>query len=81
MEVIWDKLGAIIGAIITALGGFYMYDRKVTHERLNRVEQHQVEDRVDIRVIQSQYKELKEDLQEIKDQNVLMLKLLTSRRK
>jgi len=66
MEDLWNKLGAVIGAIITALGGFYMYDRKTTHDRLTKVENDIVQSKMDIKVIEVRFSELKEDTTEIK---------------
>ena len=76
-----DKIGAIIAAIITALGGFYMYDRKIIHDRLVKVETDLAQNKTDIKVIEAKFIELKEDTQEIKESQKLMLDLLTKRRK
>ncbi len=81
MEVIWDKLGAIIGAIITALGGFYMYDRKTTHERLTKVESELAQSKIDIKVIETRFTELKEDTEEIKESQKAIINLLTKRKR
>ena len=81
MEDIWDKLGAIVAAVITALGGFYMYDRKVTHERLTKVEDDLEQSKIDIKVIEVKFAELKEDLAEIKSSQKAIIELLTPRRK
>lgn len=81
MEDIWDKLGAIIGAIITALGGFYMYDRKTTHERLTKVESELAQHKVDIKVIEVKFSELKEDTEEIKESQKAIIELLTKRKR
>ena len=81
MEVLWDKIGAIIAAIITALGGFYMYDRKTTSDRLTKVENDLAQNKTDIKVIEAKFVELKEDTQEIKESQKIMLELLTQRRK
>lgn len=81
MEAIWDKLGAIIGAIITALGGFYMYDRKTTNERLTKVESQIAQHKIDIKVIEVKFSELKEDTEEIKESQKAIISLLTKRRK
>lgn len=81
MEDIWDKLGAIVGAIITALGGFYMYDRKTTHDRLTKVESELSQTKTDIKVIEVRFSELKEDTEEIKSSQKAIIDLLTKRRK
>ena len=64
MEDLWDKLGAIVAAIITAFGGFYMYDRKTTNERITKVESELAQSKSDIRVIETKFTELKEDTKE-----------------
>ena len=81
MEVLWDKLGAIIAAIITALGGFYMYDRRIAHERLLKIETDVAQSKTDIRVLESRFVELKEDTEEIKESQKAIISLLTKRRK
>ena len=81
MEDIWDKIGAIIAAIITALGGFYMYDRKTTHERLTKVENDLSQNKIDIKVIEAKFVELKADTEEIKSSQKDIINLLNKRRK
>lgn len=80
MENIWDKIGAIIAAIITALGGFYMYDRKTTNDRLSKVESDIVQNKMDIKVIETKFLELKEDTTEIKETQKAIYNLLTRRK-
>lgn len=81
MDDLWDKIGVIIAAIITALGGFYMYDRKTTHERLTKVEEELAQNKMDIKVIEVRFGELKEDTEEIKQSQKAIIELLTKRRK
>jgi septal ring factor EnvC (AmiA/AmiB activator) len=80
MDDLWDKLGAIIAALITAFGGFYMYDRKTTNERLTKVELDVAQSKSDIRVIETKFTELKEDTKEIKESQKAIIELLTKRR-
>lgn len=81
MEIMWEKVGAIIGAIITALGGFYMYDRKTIHDRLTSLETQLVQSKLDIKVIEVRFDELKNDTEEIKKSQQAIIQLLTHRRK
>lgn len=81
MDAIWEKMGAIIAALITALGGFYMFDRKSTHERLTKLEIELTQSRIDIEVIKTQFSELKTDTQEIKESQKNIVLLLTRKRK
>ena len=81
MENVWDTMGAIIAAVITALGGFYMYDRKTTHERLSKVEDELVKNKLDIAVIEVKFTELKADTEEIKSSQRDIIDLLTKRRR
>jgi len=81
MEAIWDKIGAIVAALITAFGGFYMYDRKTTHDRLNKMESELTKNTIDIKVIEIRFLELKNDTEEIKESQKAIISLLTKRRK
>lgn len=81
MEGLWDKIGAIIAAIITTLGGFYMYDRKTTNDRLTKVENDLIQSKMDIKIIETKFNELKEDTTEIKESQKIILNLLSKRRK
>ncbi len=80
MDNLLDHIGAMLAAIVTALGGFYMYERKTTNDRLTKIEEGIAKHQCDIAVIQSQYKDLKDDTQEIKDAQKVMLDLLTMKR-
>lgn len=81
MESVWDKIGAIIAALITALGGFYMYDRKITNERLAKVEADLAQTRTDVQVVETKFEELKSDILEIKESQKAIINLLIKRRK
>lgn len=76
MEALWDKIGAVVAAIITALGGFYMYDRKTVHDRLSKVESDLAQTKTDIKVIEVRFTELKEDTEEIKKSQRDIIELL-----
>lgn len=81
MEDIWDKFGAIIAAVISALGGWYIYDRTTTNNRISRVETDIIQNKIDIRVIETKFAELKEDTSEIKSSLKDIIELLPKRRK
>lgn len=79
MEALWDKISAIVAASITAMGGYYVYDRKITHDRLSRVEAELAQSKIDIRVIEVKFVELKEDTEEIKSSQKEIISILTKR--
>lgn len=81
MEAIWDKIGTIVAALITALGGFYMYDRKITHERFSKIEEDVSQSKIDIKIIETKFLELKSDTEEIKESQKTILSLLTKRKR
>ncbi len=81
MDALLDKIGTIVAALITALGGFYMYDRKTTHERLTKVESELAQNKIDIKVIETKFTELKEDTEEIKKSQKDIIDLLTKRKR
>ena len=81
MEVIWEKIGVIIAALITALGGYYMYDRKTTNDRLTKIESDIAQHKIDIKVIETKFTELKEDTAEIKESQKAIINLLTKRKR
>jgi len=78
MEVLWDKIGVIIASLITAMGGFYMYDRKINNERITKLEKDSSQHRTDIRIIEVKFAELKEDIEEIKGSQIYIINLLTA---
>ena len=79
MEDLWNKFSAIIAAIISAVTGLYIYDRTQTNSRLAKLEQESVQFKLDIKVIETQFTDLKEDTQEIKETQKLILNLINSR--
>lgn len=79
MEAIWDKISAVVAAIITAFGGYYMYDRKTTNDRLSKLENDVTQSKMDIKVIEVKFSELKEDTEEIKESQKAIIQLLTNR--
>lgn len=81
MEAIWDKIGAIVAALITAFGGYYMYDRKTTNDRLSKAEQELALLKIDVKVIEVKFSELKEDTEEIKESQRAIISLLTKRKR
>ena len=78
MEVIWEKMGVIIAALITSMGGLYMYDRKINNERLTKLEKESSQHRTDIRIIEVKFAELKDDIEEIKGSQMYIINLLTA---
>lgn len=74
----WDKIGAIVAALITALGGYYMYDRKTTNDRLTKAEQELALLKTDVKVIEVKFTELKSDTEEIKESQRAIIALLTT---
>lgn len=81
MEALWDKIGAIVAALITALGGYYMYDRKTTNDRLTKAEQELALLKIDVKVIEVKFTELKSDTEEIKESQRAIIGLLTKRKR
>jgi hypothetical protein len=81
LEYIWEKLGAIVASLVTFLGGLYMYDRKVIHDRLTLVERDVSQNKADIKVIETQFHELKNDTEEIKASQRAIIELLLKKRR
>lgn len=81
MEDIWGKIWTVVAALISVLGGLYMYDRTSTNTRLTKVEQDLMQHKIDIKVIETKFTELKEDTEEIKETQKAIISLLTKRRK
>lgn len=77
MEDLWNKIGAIVGALITSLGGLYLYDRNTTNDRLTKVEKDLAKQNTDIKVIEVKFSELKEDTADIKESQKAIIALLT----
>ena len=81
MEDFLNKFGAVLAAIISAMGGWYIYDRNVTNSRIAKVEEDLVKNKIDIKVIETRFEELKADTEEIKSSQKDILDLLTKRRR
>ena len=67
MDVIPDKIWAVIAAIVSALGGFVLYERKKVDNRLSKIEQDLSQHKTDLAVVKETLVNLKEDTQEIKE--------------
>ena len=81
MDLIPDKLWAVIAAIISALGGFVLYERKVVDKRLSKIESDLSQHKTDLAVVKESLSNLKEDTQEIKDGQKDILVLLSVKHK
>jgi hypothetical protein len=79
MEDLWNKIGAIVAAMISAFGGWYVYDRKVTNDRITKIENESTQHKIDIRVIETKFIELKADTEEMKSSLKDIINLLTKR--
>ena len=73
-----EKLWAVIAAIVSALGGFVLYERKKVDTRLNKMETDLSDHKADIRELRTHFKELKEDTQEIKEFQKATVDILTA---
>ena len=67
MELIPDKIWAVMAAIVSALGGYFLYEHKTIDRRLSKIETDLNEYKTDVAVIKESLGNLKEDTQEIKD--------------
>lgn len=81
MDDIWNKMGAIIGAAITALSGLYMNERRIFNNRIATIEKESSKHTSDIRLIENKHEDLKSDLNEIKASQQTILELLLSKSK
>ena len=81
MDLIPEKLWAIIAAIISALGGFVLYERKAVDRRLSKIENDLSQHKTDLAVVKESLTNLKEDTQEIKDGQKDIMVLLSVRHK
>lgn len=81
MDALWDKIGAVVAAVISVFGGLYMYDRTTTHNRITKLESELAQSKIDIKVIEVKFSELKADTEEIKESQKAIIALLTRRRK
>lgn len=77
MEWMPEKIWAVVAAIISALGGFVLYERKRVDLRLSRIEEDLSQHKTDLAVVKESLKNLKEDTQEIKE----LLGVISRRRK
>lgn len=77
MEWMPEKIWAVVAAIISALGGFVLYERKRVDSRLSKIEEDLSEYKTDLAVVKESLKNLKEDTQEIKE----LLGVISRRRK
>lgn len=80
MEDLWHKIGGIVAAMITAISGIYMYDRKNFDRRINNLEESHHQFKTDLRVGETQFSALKEDVEEIKESQKIIIKLLSNGR-
>ena len=80
LEDFAHSIWAAAAAVISALGGYYMYDRKRIDDRMNRVERELQEHKTDLAVVREQVSNIREDTQEIKMAQKVMLDLLTMKR-
>lgn len=78
MEVISEKFGAIVAAIISALGGFFLYERKRVDGRLSKIENDLSQHKTDLAVVKETLTNLKEDTQEIKEFQKATVDILTA---
>lgn len=76
-----DKIYSVLAAIITGIVGFFMYERKKTDERFERIETELSQHKSDIAVVQEAVRNIKGDTDEIKESQKVMLDLLTLKRK
>lgn len=80
-----DKLWVVLAAVISAFGGYVMYERKKIDGRLDRLEDdvadHYTEHKTELAAFKETLKNLKEDTEEIKSSQQQMLNLLIKRRK
>ena len=81
MEALWEKLGVIVAAIISALGGLYIHDRNTTNKRFTKLETDVAKSKMDIAIAAVRFSELKDDAEEIKKSQKEIIDLLTKRRR
>lgn len=81
MEFISEKVWTLGAAIISALGGFVIYERNRVENRLIKIEQEMSEQKTDLAVVKESLMNLKEDTQEIKEGQKALLDLLNRRKK
>ena len=62
MEWISEKMWSVIAAVITACGGYIVYEKKKVDKRLTKLEEERAILNLEIAVMKSQHKDLKEDI-------------------
>lgn len=67
MEWLSDRMWTVVAAVISALGGYIVHEKKKSDKRIEHLEADNHRNKLEIAVIQSQYKDLKADTAEIKD--------------
>lgn len=81
MDIIPDKLWTVIAAVVSALGGFVVYERNRVDTRISKIEQELAQHKTDVAVVKESLVNLKEDTQEIKEAQRDMIEMLSRRRK
>lgn len=66
MEWFTDKFWSAVAAVVVALGGYVRYEKSRTDKRFTKLEQASHEAKIEIAVMKSEFKDLKEDTKEIK---------------
>jgi hypothetical protein len=79
-EDLWHKIGGIVAAMVSAISGLYLYDRNTVNTRLIKLEDISNQFKVDLRVGETQFSALKEDVEEIKESQKIIIKLLSNGR-
>ena len=78
LDAISDKMWAVVAAIISALGGYVMYERKKIDHRLSKLEEEISEHKTELAVVKECLTNLKEDTQEIKEFQKATVDILTA---
>lgn len=78
MDFIPDKFWAFIAAVVSSLGGFFMYERKRVDNRLSKIETDLAQHKTDLAVVKETLTNLKEDTQEIKEFQKATVDILTA---
>lgn len=73
-----EKLWAVIAAIVSALGGFVLYERKKVDSRLSKIESDLGQHKTDLAVVKETLTNLKDDTQEIKEFQKATVDILTA---
>ncbi len=67
MDLIPDKLWAMLAAVVSALGGFVLYERNKIDARFVKIEQDISDHKINVAVFKESLLNLKEDTEEIKE--------------